>query len=138
VGEVTRAVLDTNILIAGPPSFDLGGNYKLAVTSLSLAELRYGINKPGIAPEQKAARQKRLAELEQMFAPGIPFDHNAAISYGIITEFVERSGRKVRGRAIDLLIAAVAHANNAAIVTLNPADFKPLETVLEIKNPLTR
>jgi predicted nucleic acid-binding protein len=130
---VKRVVLDTSVLVGG--SFDLDGECELAVPCLAFAELSYGIGRAGITPRQKAERSKRLSELRRRFPVGLPFDDDAAASYGIITELVEHSGRQARGRAIDLMIAAVAHANNAALATLNPKDVAPLETIIEIIVP---
>jgi len=129
-----KAVLDTSVLIAG--QFDLSSAYDLAVPSLSYAELRYGANLPDLTPSERSTRLKRISDLERMFGAGLPFDDAAATSYGIITEFVVRSGRTVHGRAIDLLIAAIAHSQDAAVVTLNPGDLRPLETIMDVLAPV--
>ena len=128
-----RALLDTSVLIAG--RFELDDSYDTAVASLSYAELRFGANLPTLSAAERAVRLKRIADLEQMYGAGLPFDDAAATSYGIITEFVVRAGRSVRGRAIDLLIAAVAHSRDAAVVTLNIGDLEPLSTIMAILPP---
>ena len=46
---------------------------------------------------------------------------------------VVEAGRKARGaRAVDLLIAAVACANELPLYTRNEADFKALDGLVEI------
>jgi predicted nucleic acid-binding protein len=128
-----KAVLDTSVLVEG--RFGLDDSFELAVASLSYAELRYGANLPGLKPEERALRLTRIERVEAVFGEGLPFGDAAARSYGIITEVVLKAGRQVRGRAIDLLIAAVAHSVGAGVVTLNPSDFAGLEAVLPILNP---
>ena len=128
-----RALLDTSVLIAG--RFDLDDTYDTAVASLSYAELRFGANLPRLEAAERTVRLRRIADLERVYGAGLPFDDDAATSYGIITEFVLRAGRSVRGRAIDLLIAAVAHSRGAAVVTLNTDDFEPLGAIMTILPP---
>jgi predicted nucleic acid-binding protein len=64
--------------------------------------------------------------------PGLAFDDAAAVSYGILAELTERSGRQVRGRALGLMIAAVPHSVGAALATANTKDFSALAPVLAI------
>jgi predicted nucleic acid-binding protein len=63
----------------------------------------------------------------------LPFDHTAARAYGRVYAAVTAAGRRARGRrAVGLLIAAVAVANELPLYTSNPADFTGLEGLLEI------
>ncbi|MDR0847842.1 MAG: PIN domain-containing protein [Propionibacteriaceae bacterium] len=128
-----KAVLDTNVLISG--QFALGDNYEVAVTSLSWAELRFGASRPGISAQERALRLSRLQQLILAFGDGLPFDDNAATSYAVVTELVLRAGRQVRGRAVDLLIASIAHSHGAALVTANQDDFAPLAPLMPIISP---
>lgn len=77
-------------------------------------------------------RQARLQRLRKLFGEGVPFDDECAVSYGTICGLVLASGRQVRGRAIDLMIAATAMANDAAVVTRNPQDFAGLEGFVHV------
>jgi predicted nucleic acid-binding protein len=61
-----RAVLDTSVLIDG--DFGLDDDFELAVASVSFAELRFGANRPGLDPAERAVRKQRLARLEGLFA----------------------------------------------------------------------
>jgi predicted nucleic acid-binding protein len=111
---------------------DSGGlPVEVAVSSLTLAELAAGPHATD-DPEERARRQDRLQRTEAAFDP-LPFDAEAARSYGRIYSAVLAAGRKARGpRAIDLLIAATAHASSLPLYTRNPDDFRGLEKLLEI------
>ena len=125
-----RAFLDTSVLIAG--DYGLGAGFELAVTSLSYAELEFGVHMPGLDPVARALRRERIIEVLETFGPGAPFDDRAAQSYGILTECVLRSGRQVRRRVVDLQIAAIAHCHRAALVTLNAEDLRGVERLVKI------
>jgi predicted nucleic acid-binding protein len=128
-----KAVLDTNILVAG--QFSLESEYELSITSLSYAELRYGATLPNLTPDIRAHRLARITRIQKSFGAGLPFDDDAASSYSIVTQLVLSSGRKVRGRALDLMIAAIAHSRNAALVTLNIDDFRHLDSLIQLIEP---
>ncbi len=123
-----RAVLDTNMLVA--ESLARGG-YEIAVSSLSWAELRYGIRKAK-NPVEAALRETRLTRLHALLGDGLPFDDAAADSYGTLCGVTLAGGRDVRGRVVDLMIAATALANGAAIITRNIDDFAGLDELVPI------
>jgi predicted nucleic acid-binding protein len=63
----------------------------------------------------------------------LPFDNAAARAYGTIYAAVLADGRKPRGgRAIDLLIAAIALSERLPLDTRNPADFSSLADIMDI------
>ena len=81
---------------------------------------------------ERGRRQDRLQRAEAAFDP-IPFDSNAVRAYGRIYAAVIATGRKARGpRAVDLLIAAVACAEDVPLYTRNPKDFAALDNLVEI------
>ena len=83
-------------------------------------------------PDERARRQDRLQRTEATFEP-FPFDADAARAYGRVYAAVVTAGRKARGaRAVDLLIAATAHAVRLPLYTRNPDDFKVLDDLIEI------
>jgi len=127
------ALLDTSVLISGHARLESG--YELGVASLSYAELQFGASLPDLSAEQRASRRTRILRLEDRFGPGIPFDDRAAASYGIISEAEVRAHRQVRRRIMDLLIASIAHSNDAALITENGADFAPLSPLLRVLTP---
>jgi hypothetical protein len=103
-----------------------------AVSAITLAELTAG---PHLAAtgEESARRQTRLQQVEATFDP-IPFDADAARSYGQVVAAVADAGRSHRPRIADLFIAATAHANGLTLYTRNPRDFTGLEHLIEIKD----
>lgn len=118
-----KAILDTNLLVAESLSHR---GYEVAVSSLSWAQLGYGIRKAADAVE-RARRETRIARLRAVLGPGIPFDDAAADAYETVCGLVLAGGREVRGRAIDLMIAATASAHGAVVITRNTDDFIGLD-----------
>lgn len=122
-----RAVLDTSVMIATdvPP---LEG--ELAISAVSLAELSFGVLVTSDA-RVRAERLRRLGEFQHRFT-ALPVDVAVASSYGQLAAAVVAAGRRPRGRAMDLLIAATAHAHSARLYTRNAADLVGLEDLVEI------
>lgn len=127
-GSALRAILDTNLLVAESLSHP---GYQLAVSSLSWAELGYGVRK-AIDPVERARREARVARLRAMLGAGVAFDDAAANAYETVCGLVLANGREVRARAIDLMIAATAVAHGAAIITRNADDFTGLDGLVEV------
>ncbi|GAA0820909.1 type II toxin-antitoxin system VapC family toxin [Streptosporangium amethystogenes subsp. fukuiense] len=101
-----------------------------AISSISMAELAAGPHAAKTA-DARAVRQAMLQWAESTFDP-IPFDTDAARSYGIIYALVLDLGRHPRKRLADLLIASVAAANGLPLVTRNPDDFIGLESQVQV------
>lgn len=127
MGQCVRAILDASVVIAAgvPP---LEG--ELAVSAVTLAELHFGVL---VAKEQnvRAERLRRLLLLQWTF-DAVPVDSAVAASYGHLAAAVVEAGRRPRARAMDLLIAATAHALSARLYTRNVADFVGLENLVEV------
>ena len=123
-----RAILDTNILVAGSLSHS---GYEVSVSSLSWAELAYGIRKAA-DPIERARRELRFARLRSLLGPGIPFDDDAAHAYEAVCGLVLDSGPEVGGRSIDLMIAATAAVHGAIVITRNTGDFSGLEGLVTV------
>jgi tRNA(fMet)-specific endonuclease VapC len=115
--------LDTNVVIAylnGNASVAarlLGSLPDIAISSLVLAELLYGARASARAAENLA----RLARFVQVIDI-VDFDALAAEAYGQLRLELRRMGRPTG--AIDALIAAVAIAHDAVLVTHNTGDFE--------------
>jgi len=77
-----------------------------------------------------------LQRAEHEFDP-IPFDVEAARLYGRICTAVVSAGRKPPRRVADLMIAAIAAAEELPLLTTDPDDFKGLDTLITIL-PVTR
>lgn len=126
-----RALLDTSVLIAIDRVEAAAIPGELAISALTMAELATGPHATD-DPEERARRQERLQRVESSFDP-LPFDAAAARAYGRVYAAVAGAGRKVRGRrAVDLMIAAVALANELPLYTLNEGDFAGLEDLIEV------
>jgi predicted nucleic acid-binding protein len=122
-----RALLDTSVLIAGDLAPIPG---VLAISAISLAELQFGVLVAKSA-SVRAERLRRLSILQKHF-DALPVDDAVAISYGRLAAAVIDAGRQPRRRAMDLLIAATAHAHGARLYTRNANDFAGLEHLIEI------
>ena len=123
---VTIAILDTCVLIDTVPELDV----EFAISTVSLAELHYGLRKV-THPAHLAARAESLINVKAAFR-AIPVDQRVATSYGDLCALIERAGRTVRSRTMDILIAATAHAINAPLYTKNPRDFIGLEGHVDV------
>jgi len=122
-----KALLDTSVLISTnvPP---LAG--ELAISAVTLAELHFGVL-VARAHAVRAERLRRLSTLRRKFDP-LPVDDAVATSYGHLAAAVVAAGRQPRARAMDLLIAATAHAHSARLYTRNASDLAGLEGLVDV------
>lgn len=91
----------------------------IGVSSITAAELNFGITKSGSA-RNRAALDKFLAPLEVM-----PFDQEAALKYGAVRAALELRGTPIG--ALDTLIAAHALNLGAILVTNNLREFQRVD-----------
>jgi predicted nucleic acid-binding protein len=134
----TQGLLDTNIVIflARLSAAHLPDD--MVISSVTLAELSAGPHHTD-DPVERAKRTSILQHAEATFDP-LPFDAEAARAYGLIAAAVLASGRKPRSRLADLMLAAIARANQLPLYTTNPADFAGLDdliTVIPVPRPST-
>ncbi len=101
-----------------------------AITVVTLAELTAG---PHAAADaiQRSIRQERLQWAEATF-DALPFDIAAARTYGRVYALVRAARRQPRGRFADLMIAAIAAANQLPLYTRNPNDFAGLDSMITV------
>jgi predicted nucleic acid-binding protein len=122
-------LLDTSVLISPGDSASLPA--ETSISTLSLAELAAGPH-AAVDAAERGRRQERLQLIEAIYDP-LPFDAACARAYGRVYAAIAETGRKARGRrAVDLLIAATAVANDLPLYTLNAADLVGLDSVLEL------
>lgn len=117
-------LLDANICIAFLNGTDEGVRERLLETSpgevflcsVVKAELLYGAR-------NSARVEHNLSRLSEFFAPldSLPFDDVAAAHYGVLRAQLRREGTPVG--ANDMLIAAIALANEVVVVTRNRDEF---------------
>ncbi|ABV95920.1 plasmid stabilization protein, PilT domain protein (plasmid) [Dinoroseobacter shibae DFL 12 = DSM 16493] len=128
-------ILDTNVvseLMRPAPSEAVLAWFRdtppepLALTAVTVAELRYGI---AALPEgrRKAGLAAAVTEMLTRDFPGLvlPFDQAAAEVYGAFAARHRGAGRSP-GQA-DVMIAAIAGAHGAGVATRNLRDFEGLD-----------
>lgn len=89
----------------------------LAISSITLAELEYGV----ALSEQKERNANALAQFLVLISV-LPFEETAAEEYGTIRAALRRQGTPIG--ALDELIAAHAKANDMILVTNNTREFE--------------
>lgn len=142
--EYPQGLLDTNIMILRKWLDPEELPAEVAISAITLAELSAGPHEVRRNEEQddydehaeRARRMDVLQRAENEFDP-IPFDAEAARIYGRVCAAVISTGRKPRRRVADLMIAAVAIAEDLPLFTTNPDDFKGLDDLLTVV-PVTR
>lgn len=125
-------VLDTNVLselMRDEPAahverwVDDQDSGELAVTAVTVAELRYGI-----ARLPRGARRSKLAESADAFVDRgfagriLAFDHAAADHYADLAADRDRAGRPIA--TPDAQIAAICRARGATLATRNTRHFE--------------
>lgn len=138
-----RYLLDTNIIsnVTRPiPSEALVAwmaelaDDEVFISSLTIAEIRRGVL------EKPAGKKRR--ELESWFSGPegpqalfagrvLPFDETAALIWARL--MAEGTARGRPRSALDMIIAAVAAANDCVVVTDNESDFAGLEIVNPVR-----
>jgi tRNA(fMet)-specific endonuclease VapC len=122
---VIRFMLDTNICVEllrgrAPLVFQHLKRYQpddIAISSISLAELQYGV--------AKSARPAHNAELLVRFCAPLAilnFDDKAAQIYGTLRAGLERKGTQIG--PLDTLIASHALSTGLTLVTNNEREFR--------------
>ena len=125
-----RGLLDTSVVV-DHDIIDVGRlPDESAISAITLAELAAGPHATSDALE-RARRQDRLQWAAQTW-DAIAFDNVAARSYARIFAAIRASGRTVRPRLADLLIASTAAANALPLYTRNPGDFVGLEEIVSV------
>ena len=119
-----RVLLDTNIciyMIKNKPlevrkHFERFVPRDIAISSITVAELQYGV-------EKNAAREKNALALEAFLLPLeiAPFDMDSALAYGKIRAEQESQGKPIG--SMDMLIAAQAIAQGFTLITHNLKKF---------------
>lgn len=122
-----RAVLDTSVVLSAGIA-PLEG--ELAISAATLAEMHFGVLVARDAAV-RAERLRRLSVLQHQF-DALPVDEAVAASYGRLAAAVVAAGRRPRARAMDLLIAATAHAHSARLYTRNADDLRGVDELVEV------
>jgi predicted nucleic acid-binding protein len=128
---VTRAVLDTSVVIASASALTLEPGDTAAISVLTIGELQAGVRLAS-DPEIRTLRQARLSAVRAMFEP-LPVDETVAYQYGELLAFA-RSERRT-SKATDLLILATASATGRTLLTFDDAQASLARAVGVAVNP---
>ena len=119
-----KYMLDTNTciyLIKNKPTTVLNAFQKrindgICISSITLAELEYGVAKSTFPSKNAIALRQFLSAVEVLY-----FDNNAAAQYGDIRAVLQRKGNVIG--PLDMLIAGHARARELTLVTNNEKEF---------------
>ena len=92
----------------------------LAISSITLAELEYGVQASANIEKNTISLMKFLSIVDVL-----PFDSGAAVEYGKICADLRKKGTPIG--TMDMLIAAHARAENLIVVTHNTREFERVE-----------
>lgn len=133
-------VVDTNVIseLMRPSPAPAVANWvrkhsqqELYTTSVTLAEVRYGIERLD-AGRRKESFRSAAEEIFTAFDEYVlSFDRTAAIQYATIVSGRERAGLPIDG--FDAQIAAICYTHRATLATRNVKDFQA--TGIEITDP---
>lgn len=123
-------MLDTNICIAiiKQKSKDIlqkFGAYHvgdICISSVTLAELRYGVAKSEFQEKNQAALDEFVLPLEV-----VSFDERAALYYGTLRATLEKLGTPIG--SLDTMIGAHALSLNLTLVTNNTKEFNRIPSL---------
>jgi len=126
-----RYMLDTNIciyLIKRQPrevieKFQGIAPGEIAISSVTVAEMMYGVAKSQHKDKNKSALESFLAPLEI-----VDFDFKAAQHYGTVRAYLEKMGTPIG--AYDLMIAAHALSLGLVLVTNNKREFQRIPDLI--------
>ena len=129
---MTKGLLDTSVVIALDDDDELWRKLpsEVAISVATLAELHFGISLARSATV-RLQRLQRLGAIEAGMQ-ALPIDEKVARAYGALAAAVLASGRKARGRVMDLWIAATASVARVPLYTRNGADFRGLESFVRV------
>ncbi|MFE6862837.1 type II toxin-antitoxin system VapC family toxin [Nocardia sp. NPDC057668] len=129
-GRFPEGLLDTCVLIDLETIDDAELPVRAKICTVTLAELGLGIALAS-TPTALALRTERLLAIEHGF-DALPFCTAAARRFTSMSKLVVASGRSPKPRRMDLMIAAIASANDLPLFTRNADDFKDLEPLLTL------
>lgn len=94
----------------------------LAVTALTIAELRYGVAALPVGRRRQVLSSRLEDEIVPLFEDRVlPFDLNASQAFGVIQARARSQGRPLP--VMDALIASICLASGHTLATRNTGDF---------------
>jgi toxin FitB len=104
---------------------------ELYTTAITLAELRYGIERLADGRRKELLRTTADDVFGSFAEQVLPFDAKAALRYATIVSRRDRAGRPIDG--FDAQIASICRERQATLATRNATDFE--DTGIEIIDP---
>ncbi len=125
-----KFMLDTNICIylikQKPPKvlmhFKSHAVGDIGISSITLAELRYGVSRSQYVEKNRQALDEFILPLEIT-----DFDEKAAEEYGAVRAYLEKAGKPAG--SMDMLIGAHALSLGVTLVTNNVREFKQIKSL---------
>ena len=125
-----KFMLDTNtcIYLIKKKSTKIISHFKkhkvgeIGISSITLAELEYGVAKSQYVEQNKIALKEFILPLEIA-----PFDNKAAEKYGEIRSCLEKTGKPIG--PMDTLIGAHAMSLDVTLATNNVREFKHIKNL---------
>ncbi len=96
---------------------------QVCISSVTLAELEYGVKKSQFQEKNQLALEEFILPLSV-----VPFDKSAAYCYGEVRAALERKGLPIG--PLDFMIAAHALSLNFILVTNNVREFKRVDNLV--------
>jgi predicted nucleic acid-binding protein len=133
-------VIDTNVaseLMRPSPSPEVAAWVRarrateLYTTSITVAEIRYGIERLPDGRRKDLLRTTALDVFTAFAEQILPFDAAAAAEYAGIVSHRERVGAPIEG--FDAQIASICRTHHASLATRNARDFA--DTEIDVINP---
>jgi len=129
---LSGALLDTSVVIGGIESNRMDVPEMMAISVITLGELRAGVRLAG-DPAARAARQRRFNAVRDAFEP-IPVDEAVAEHYGDVLAVARSAGRTTK--ATDLLIIATAAATGRVLHTRDTRQAELAHTAGVVVQPV--
>ena len=100
------------------------GIEEIAISTISIAELEYGIAKS----KSLYKEENRIALMEFLLPfKFLPFGQNDAYEYGVLRSILQAQGNVIGN--MDMLIGAQVLSNDLTLVTNNVKEFKRIEGI---------
>jgi predicted nucleic acid-binding protein len=104
---------------------------ELYTTSITLAEIGYGIERLADGRRKELLRSTAEEVFADFAERVLPFDAEAAVAYATIVSSRDRAGLPING--FDAQIASICRVHGAALATRNAKDFQ--ETGIDVIDP---
>ena len=95
----------------------------LSISSITLAEILYGIEKSPIKKKERRLKIGKISSLLELYS----FEESAAEKYAVIRAQLEKKGTIIGER--DMMIASIALANKLTVITHNVKEFSRIHNL---------